>query len=498
MGLLDVMNDDGFRMGLGLLAAAGPRADGAGFGQRMAEGIGYADQFKQAQMKDKFMKAQMDNYQSEIDQRKAAIDKQNALMAFTQKVLGGGGLTQPAQQNSDAGGANGFNRNGGDPTPIGGGGIAGASLNDILALHAMGGPDLLKGYQYAKEGIERKAGSYYDNPVTGKREYIADPTKGFTSNDGVVGVSPGFLNSQAQILGGATQAQEAGKAAYDLTQVPQSDGTQRMMPRNQAVQALNGSQSNVQSPAYNGGDRNTANAESIRMMQSEIEKLPQGHPDIPSIQREIQRLQGSGKSPVFGVSQSDADKARAVDTAKADVVRDSTNQADSKKYGQMLAGIDRATTLLKSGPTASGFGELVDKTANFFGKSTQGADTASQLETLSGWLTSNVPRMEGPQSDKDVMNYRVQAGRVGDKSIPVSQRLAAAGEVKSLMEKYASMNGYKSTSGSTGEWGDKSTDKPADKTVSLNDIVVTAKSSGRTTAQVTAALKAKGYTIGGQ
>lgn len=41
MGLLDIFNTDGGALGLGLLAAAGPRADGAGFGQRMAEGVNY-------------------------------------------------------------------------------------------------------------------------------------------------------------------------------------------------------------------------------------------------------------------------------------------------------------------------------------------------------------------------------------------------------------------------------------------------------------------------
>ena len=72
MSLLDFMNTDEARMGLGLLAAAGPRSDGAGFGQRMMEGIGYADQYKAGQQKSKYLQMQMDEAQAKMEQEKAA------------------------------------------------------------------------------------------------------------------------------------------------------------------------------------------------------------------------------------------------------------------------------------------------------------------------------------------------------------------------------------------------------------------------------------------
>ena len=72
MSLLDFMNTDEARMGLGLLAAAGPRSDGAGFGQRMMEGIGYADHYKQGQQKSKYLQMQMDEAQAKMEQEKAA------------------------------------------------------------------------------------------------------------------------------------------------------------------------------------------------------------------------------------------------------------------------------------------------------------------------------------------------------------------------------------------------------------------------------------------
>ena len=48
MGLLDFDNADA-RLGLGLLAAASARPDGAGFGQRLMEGVNSVDQWKRQQ-----------------------------------------------------------------------------------------------------------------------------------------------------------------------------------------------------------------------------------------------------------------------------------------------------------------------------------------------------------------------------------------------------------------------------------------------------------------
>ena len=95
MGLLDSL-DDNTRLSLGLLAAAGPRADGAGFGQRLQEAIGSVDAYKQQQQMGKYRQAQIDNYQSEVDQRKAMFEnakrKQEALPTL---FNGGSGALSP-------------------------------------------------------------------------------------------------------------------------------------------------------------------------------------------------------------------------------------------------------------------------------------------------------------------------------------------------------------------------------------------------------------------
>jgi len=132
-----------------------------------------------------------------------------------------------------------------------------------------------------------------------------------------------------------------------------------------------------------------------------------------------------------------ATEARMVDTAKADVVRDTGKTAESKRAGQVSQISNLASQLLDQGPTASGVGSLVDSTMNFVGQPLPGGTKAQQLEALSGWLVSNVPRMEGPQSNADVLNYQTMAGRVGDRTLPVEARKAALGTLMELQRKYS-------------------------------------------------------------
>jgi hypothetical protein len=49
--------------------------------------------------------------------------------------------------------------------------------------------------------------------------------------------------------------------------------------------------------------------------------------------------------------------------------------------------------------------------------------------------------MEGPQSNIDVENYKTMAARVGDRTLPVSVRLASLASLEQLQDKYAALNG---------------------------------------------------------
>lgn len=130
----------------------------------------------------------------------------------------------------------------------------------------------------------------------------------------------------------------------------------------------------------------------------------------------------------------------AKESAKADVEKKAVLAKADKRTQQMLSTIAEAEKLLDAGPTQSGIGATVDAIGRVVGASSESSRTAAQLETLSGWLVSNVPRMEGPQSNIDVQDYKIMAGRVGDRTIPVAERKAALKTLLALQQKYADLN----------------------------------------------------------
>jgi hypothetical protein len=101
---------------------------------------------------------------------------------------------------------------------------------------------------------------------------------------------------------------------------------------------------------------------------------------------------------------------------------------------QALNAIKQAEGIL---PKATSSGSLVDSAAGFVGYSTPGAQAASQLKAVEGELVSKMPKMSGPQSDKDVALYKQMAGVVGDETKPVATRQAALATVKEIQQRYA-------------------------------------------------------------
>lgn len=107
----------------------------------------------------------------------------------------------------------------------------------------------------------------------------------------------------------------------------------------------------------------------------------------------------------------------------------------SKDTQDIFAIMDQAVPLIGQA-TNSYIGVGADKAAQAFGISTEGATATAQLKALQGALVSKMPKMSGPQSDKDVLLYREMAGQIGDPTIPAEQRTAALGTLRSLNEKY--------------------------------------------------------------
>jgi hypothetical protein len=87
-------------------------------------------------------------------------------------------------------------------------------------------------------------------------------------------------------------------------------------------------------------------------------------------------------------------------------------------------------------PTASYGGALQDFGASIYGGAPLGSAQADRLKVLGGALTMAMPRMEGPQSDRDMQLYREMSGQIGDNTLSIPRRLEALSQVEELYRKY--------------------------------------------------------------
>ena len=128
------------------------------------------------------------------------------------------------------------------------------------------------------------------------------------------------------------------------------------------------------------------------------------------------------------------------------VVKSTTTVAQQSAKNEENTRIQRVETIipeiraLLSKATGSYLGAGADLLANTIGISTEGAKATAQLKTLSGQMVAAMPKMSGPQSDKDVAMYKDMAGNLSDPTIPIETRLAALETIEKLNEKYKVLN----------------------------------------------------------
>lgn len=128
------------------------------------------------------------------------------------------------------------------------------------------------------------------------------------------------------------------------------------------------------------------------------------------------------------------------------VVKSTTTAAQQSAKNEENTRIQRVETIipeirtLLSKATGSYLGTGADLLANTVGISTEGAKATAQLKTLSGQMVAAMPKMSGPQSDKDVAMYKDMAGNLSDPTIPIETRLAALETIEKLNEKYKVLN----------------------------------------------------------
>ena len=123
--------------------------------------------------------------------------------------------------------------------------------------------------------------------------------------------------------------------------------------------------------------------------------------------------------------------------------------------GHALDIIAEARGLIDKG-TGSYAGAAIDQAARVVGASTKGGEVAAKLKALEGALMMAQPRMEGPQSNMDVLLYKQMAGQIGDSTLPAGNKKAAIDTIEKLHTKYK--NGGQSSPGA-----------PADVTGNFSD-----------------------------
>jgi len=166
--------------------------------------------------------------------------------------------------------------------------------------------------------------------------------------------------------------------------------------------------------------------------------------DINQIPTVVQGLPGGGvqTTPLSTLPQV---------SASAETVKQAEGRggAVGKTQGEITGGImtkgsnavnvldmtKEARNLLKDSTGSLG-GTGLDKVAASLGVSTKGAQAGAQLKVLQAGLMTNMPRMEGPQSDADVKLYQQAAAQIGDTTIPVETRAAALDTIDYLQRKY--------------------------------------------------------------
>jgi len=175
------------------------------------------------------------------------------------------------------------------------------------------------------------------------------------------------------------------------------------------------------------------------------DRIAQGRPYKPVDQTPNITIGGRSAKPVEVIDPKDPNKIIVIDAETNRVLGYKAKEtpwgarANTRAFGMEGAGdaIAEAEKVLTYGdPTASGAGALVDTVFNFVGVNTDSATQATVLDQIGGTLTSKVPRFQGPQSDKDLAAYRDMAAKVGDRTVPVPQRLAALKSMKELLAMY--------------------------------------------------------------
>lgn len=111
-----------------------------------------------------------------------------------------------------------------------------------------------------------------------------------------------------------------------------------------------------------------------------------------------------------------------------------TNISNAKESFGILS--TAADVLSSNRPSSGFFSNVATTTGEAFGYGGEASQADATLKILGEKLTAQVPRFEGPQSDKDTAAYRTAAGDLGNANKPIATRIAAVKTMIELNKKY--------------------------------------------------------------
>jgi hypothetical protein len=208
---------------------------------------------------------------------------------------------------------------------------------------------------------------------------------------------------------------------FQRIQMKEQQGFQLTMQEKQFSQSWKMQQSSQQNQNYQNALTRGATAE-----QGRLNRAVKDNTGAPIA------ILGKDGQPVY-VNRSDAVGQAPYNASATAQGSPQQRLTDSKDVLQILK---QAAPLINKS-TGSGMGALVDSGAAFFGGTTSGAQNAASLKALEGSLVSKMPKMSGPQSDKDVLLYKQMAGQIGDPTLPPQQKQAAMNTINQLNSRYA-------------------------------------------------------------
>jgi hypothetical protein len=453
-GIFGSSMDDPRTIGLLALASGMIKGDmGGGL-------LGYAQGYQGAQdagMKRKLTQAQLENYNSEVEARKQKLKDDQDFSAWLAQRMGGGQPPQSPQAGSASNFGVGMPESGASMLPQsqpqqrqpsqaqGGGWLMGLSPEDqfYMKLRGKDPMDVINSNKPKWENVNGNMVNTNDPTFRGGFQpgmsVSSDGRATMWQPDGKGGLVFGAPQGALPTFSAFQDAAEAAKAKRDpFTFTPQGASNPVLTTRESVVnpQSGNTSQAETQRTFIL---QNELKAETARFAQLQTD--PRATPDmvrrsqenITGLNRELAR-QGAGAGAAAGIAlQSDAEKAKAEALAKGDAERTNASLEKGVQFNDFRDQARIARSLLGLDPTHSVPGAAIDATSNFFGHATQGGKVANQLDLIGSWMTQNVPKAPGSQSNYELTQYQQAAGQVGNRSAPIENRVAALDTLENLI-----------------------------------------------------------------